>query len=370
VKVLVTDAENKNALAAIRSLGQHGVTVFAGSSKRLARGFYSRYCLEAVRYPPPSSEAAFIDFLVSLGRSKGIDVVLPVGDGACRTISKHLAEVSETLAVPIAPWPAMEVASSKQLSMDFALRLGIAVPQTFSRIEDVDRFPAVVKRSTGSGGVRYINDRNELAMADTTDAVIQEWIPGPGYGFFALFDRGRERATFMHQRLREYPVTGGASTAAISIYDPDLEAIGLELLRALDWHGVAMVEVKKDVRDGRFKLMEINPKFWGSLDLSIAAGVDFPWATVEMAMGRLHGPRPTYDVSVRFQWVFDELLRVAAQPRCGVEVWRDFRDPAVRNDLVRDDPWPAAFDAAKTFALIAHRAIHGTLRLPHGAPRV
>jgi predicted ATP-grasp superfamily ATP-dependent carboligase len=78
----------------------------------------------------------------------------------------------------------------------------------------------------------------------------------------------------MHRRIREYPITGGASTAAESFYDPALRDLRLTLLRALNWHGVAMVEFKKDQRDGTHKL--INAKFWGSLDLAIAAGVDFP----------------------------------------------------------------------------------------------
>lgn len=67
----------------------------------------------------------------------------------------------------------------------------------------------------------------------------------------------------MHKRMREYPITGGSSTAAESMYDPELRDLGLTLLKALDWHGVAMVEFKKDSRDGKYKLMEINPKFWG-----------------------------------------------------------------------------------------------------------
>jgi predicted ATP-grasp superfamily ATP-dependent carboligase len=45
-----------------------------------------------------------------------------------------------------------------------------------------------------------------------------------------------------------------------------------------------MVEFKKDQRDGRFKLMEINPRFWGSLNLAIQSGVDFPYLFYDMAL--------------------------------------------------------------------------------------
>jgi hypothetical protein len=224
-----------------------------------------------------------------------------------------------------------------------------------------------VKRSEGAGGVRYVNDPAELAAVDARDAVIQEYIPGEGCGFFALFEHGRDRAIFMHKRLREYPVTGGASTAAESITDGTLRDLGLTLLRALDWHGVAMVEFKRDRRDSQQKLMEVNPKFWGSLDLSIAAGVDFPWLAVRMALGQLDEDVMTYRVGLRYRWVFDDLMHLAGRPASLPAIARDARD-GVANDLCRDDVRPAFFDVASTIGSLAVRGVQGRLRRPHGAP--
>jgi threonine dehydrogenase-like Zn-dependent dehydrogenase len=83
--VLVTDAENKNALAAVRSLGTHGARVIVGSTrKRLARGFYSRYAAARVTYPSPESEADFVDAVLEIVDSHGVDVVLPIGDATNR----------------------------------------------------------------------------------------------------------------------------------------------------------------------------------------------------------------------------------------------------------------------------------------------
>jgi predicted ATP-grasp superfamily ATP-dependent carboligase len=370
MKVLVTDAEHKSALAAIRSLGRHGAHVVAGSERRLARGFVSAYSAERLRYPPPEHEEEFVAFLIDAARHRGLDVVLPVGDAANRVLAKHRERVVPHVALPVASWPAMRIASSKQLTLPFAEALGVGVPRDYPTAADVDTFPVVVKRSSGAGWVRYANDRAELQAIDVDGAVIQEWIPGDGYGFFALFEGGRERAVFMHRRIREYPATGGASTAAESIEDPELEELGLRLLGALDWHGLAMVEFKKDRRDGRFKLMEINPKLWGSLDLSIAAGVDFPWLAVQMARGGLDGaPPPPYRSGVRFRWVFDDVLHLAARPSSLRAFLGDFRDPAVQQDLPADDVRPALFDAAKTAVVLARRGAGGTLRHPHGQPR-
>jgi predicted ATP-grasp superfamily ATP-dependent carboligase len=263
----------------------------------------------------------------------------------------------------------MQLACFKQNSVAVAERLGIPVPQTYSDPTTVTRFPVVVKKNVGAGAVRYVNDAAELARTDTTDSLVQEYVPGTGYGFFALFDHGRERAIFMHRRLREYPVTGGASTAAESFYDEELRDLGLRLLRGLDWHGVAMVEFKKDERDAIYKLMEVNAKFWGSLDLAIVAGVDFPWLAVQLALGKLDEDVTDYAVGLRFRWAFDDLMHLAARPSSFSEIVQDIRS-GVENDILLSDPKPALLDGVRTAAALMIRSARRSLRYPHGAPAV
>ena len=98
----------------------------------------------------------------------------------------------------------------------------------------------------------------------------------------------------MHRRVRENPPTGGASVCAVSIYDGKLLDYGRRLLDALNWHGVAMVEFKRDRLSGELYLMEINPKLWGSHDLAIASGMDFSSALVDMSMGSLSDKYENY----------------------------------------------------------------------------
>jgi predicted ATP-grasp superfamily ATP-dependent carboligase len=365
--VLVLDSKNKNALAAIRSLGRRGIDVISGSTRRLTRGAVSKYSARSIVYPSPEDEARFVECLADAVDHLGVDVVLPIGDATTRVLSKHKEEFGDRAAIPIAGWEAMEVASDKLRTLTFVDRLGIPTPATFEHVTEVDRFPVVVKQRLGAGGVRYVNTAGELALVDTSNAVVQEYVPGEGWGFFALFDQGRERAVFMHRRIREYPVTGGASTAAESVYDPTLRALGLTVLRALAWHGVAMVEFKKDARDFQYKLMEINPKFWGSLDLSIAAGVDFPWLAVKLALGTLTTDVFDYRIGLRFRWLFEDLVHLAARPSAFRDVVRDFR-PEVEDDLCRDDLKPAVFDAGNMVRAVATRAVRRRLRHPHGKP--
>jgi predicted ATP-grasp superfamily ATP-dependent carboligase len=351
VRVLVTDADYKLTLGAIRSLGRRGATVVALAATPRALGFRSRYAEERLVGPPPTNREAYVDFVAEAARD--VDAILPIGQDTTRSLSQHRDRLPAP--APLAPPEATAVADSKARTIELARKLGIPTPA------DATSFPAVAKNPTGSGQVRYVDSADEVPEGWLT----QEYVRGEGRGLFALFDRGEERAVFMHRRLREFPVTGGASTAAESIDDPELRELGLRLLRELGWHGVAMVEFKRRP-NGEYVLMEINPKFWGSLDLAIAAGVDFPWLAVQLALGRDVRPVDSYRVGVRFQWVFSDLLHVAARPR---NVGAYLRDLArAEHDVAAADLRPAAFEAALVAAAAARRIRTGTLRYPHGRP--
>ena len=368
MRVLVTDAGFKNSLSVIRNLGRHGLDVVAAAPSRLSQGFFSRFCSARLICPEPEDHQRFLEWVLRTIETRRIDVVLPIGDATTTTISRLKTHIERYARVPVADWESMRIASSKKETMRLAHDIGIDIPRTYELGEAVESFPVVVKASEGSGRVRYVNTAAELGACERSQAVVQEYISGEGRAFFGLFDHGVPRAVFMHRRLREYPVTGGPSTAAESIADPTLGELGLKLLQALRWHGVAMAEFKKDRRDGRYRLMEINPKFWGSLDLAVCAGVEFPWLTVRMAAGEDFPSVTDYRVGARFRWVFEDVLHVLARPTDFGAFIRDFWDPMVQDDLQWDDPGPSLFRAATLSAIVLKRLARGALRHPHGVP--
>jgi predicted ATP-grasp superfamily ATP-dependent carboligase len=138
--------------------------------------------------------------------------------------------------------------------------------------------------------------------------IVQSYVPGgPEQGFFALFDNGEPVATFQHHRVRSYSYDGGASVYRRSIRNDDVAAAGLRLLSHLDWHGPAMVEFRRDERDGTLQLLEVNPRFWGSLALPVHAGVDFPWLYYQLACGEQPERVETYRVGVGSHVLVGEL---------------------------------------------------------------
>jgi predicted ATP-grasp superfamily ATP-dependent carboligase len=137
--------------------------------------------------------------------------------------------------------------------------------------------------------------------------MIQEYVAGHGQGVFALYNHGKPLAFFAHRRLREKPPGGGVSVLSESIAtDPGLVSHARSLLDKVGWHGVAMVEFKV-AADGTPYLMEINTRFWGSLQLAVDAGVDFPYLLYQLACGENPEPVDSYKTGIRLRWLLGDL---------------------------------------------------------------
>jgi hypothetical protein len=162
--------------------------------------------------------------------------------------------------------------------------------------------------------VKFAATPSELAEAtaglpeDFFPLLIQERIIGRGEGVFLLTDGRNIRASFAHARLREYPPSGGASTYRESVeVSPELLSISSRLLQSVGWEGVAMIEFKRSAATGKPYLMEINGRFWGSLQLAIDAGVDFPRLLIDMLLQRPFVGTPVYLVGMRTRWFWGDV---------------------------------------------------------------
>jgi len=381
MKVLLTDGNFKHTLAAVRSLGKRGVEVTVLSHLSISISFYSKYCHHHVIAPDPEKDPRFAAFLLEYVKKNNVDVLLPVSFAAVTQVSQIHHELEKYVKIPLADEAALDIAGSKDRTIQYAEKIGIRVPKTWypksdddvQEIAKVVSFPVVIKGSEESGFVRYANAPEELVgkykMISRYSPVIQEYITGEGYGFFALYNHGMARAIFMHKRIREYPVTGGPSAVAESVYDPELRDAGLCILDSLNWHGVAMVEFKKDKKTGEFVLMEINPKFWGSLGLSISAGVDFPYLASRMVTEGDIKSVFHYETGVKYRWLFPaDLFNVMTNPRSFPQFVRDFWDRSIRYDIDMHDPVPTFVQAGMTVAEFLIRVKQQRFWRPHGRP--
>ncbi|MBI3355036.1 MAG: ATP-grasp domain-containing protein [Nitrospirae bacterium] len=385
-KVFVTDGYWHKTLSVVRSLGEKGIDVAVGESTRLATALFSRYARRRVIYPSPKTRPEeFLNFLEDELKKERYDVLIIPEESTLHLIAKNIVRFDKLTRFPFPDYNTILKASDKKEVLKAAIDIGIPVPETvfiddIAELEDKTAgitFPVVIKPrvSSGSYGIRYVNNMKELITAYKEVhekyplPLIQEYIPqgGDAFGVSALFDRNIEpKAVFVHKRLREYPITGGPSTLRESVVNDEVQELGIKLLKALKWYGVAMVEFKIDPRDNRPKLMEINPRFWGSLSLSVYAGVDFPYLLYKMAMGEAFKPVTTYKTGLRSRYLLPgDIMHFFSNPerfkmRPG---FFNFFDKKTRDDIISiKDPLPTIGRILSLFTLLYHKDMRRYLK--------
>ncbi len=352
MRILITDGEQRSSLAAVRSLGRagHHVTVCSHLAKPLAGA--SRYCRGVHRVPDASTdEDGFVAAVRDLAQSASLDFLLPMTDRSVPLVLELAGSLDGT-TVLVPDRTAYEALTDKVHLMDLARDLGVPAPRSYLAATPGDvvgeaglttgfraflehvSLPVILKPGhsvvVGRGaeerfGVREIFSEDEFASAvsaypaEAYPLMIQQRISGPGLGAFVLADRGRLVATFGHRRIREKPPWGGVSVYRESVpLRDDLREHASRLLGRVGWSGVAMIEFKEDASTGTPYLMEVNGRFWGSLQLAVDAGVDFPRLLVDHASGTevaaVTGPR----TGIRSRWLLgdlDHLIAVLRAPR-------------------------------------------------------
>jgi predicted ATP-grasp superfamily ATP-dependent carboligase len=361
-KILLTNGAYKQTLAIARSLGAAGYEVGIVSHHALSVSFFSKYCRHR-HIIQSSNPQIYVDNLISLLKTHAYDVVLPVGYPVTGWLAEQADVIRAFAKLPLAPLSTFKIFENKHATHDLAQKLHIPVPKTFApkTIEQAEdcltqvSFPIVFKKiKEGENRICYAQNAVDFFQYfnefQSSDFIIQEYINGRGAGYFALYDKGVLKQDFMHLRLREYPVEGGASCFAESIDNQQLREYGERILTAAHWHGVAMVEFKFDAQ-GQPRLLEVNPKFWGSYDLCVAAGADFAVPYIQQTLGlpsqppasRTIGMQAHYKTGLRFSWLMNgDLLHGLAQKNSR-QVWSDFFQKNTYSNLSWRDPLASLF---------------------------
>jgi predicted ATP-grasp superfamily ATP-dependent carboligase len=336
LKVIVTDGDERAALAATRSLGRMGDVHVVAEGRRSLAGV-SRHARRAHRAPSPLREArAFAARLGDLARAIGADAVLPISDAACQALlPARLALAPTALVAPDAG--AYARLSDKGAVAELARAHGIAIPtgaEASSEGEALERarelgWPVMLKpvhsvaRDAGGRlrkqGAERAADPESLRAAwrravAPGRALVQRIVPGRGEGLFLLRARGQTIASFAHRRLREKPPEGGLSVLRESIaVAPDRLRRVEAVLDAAGFEGAAMAEFRCDGENAW--LMEFNARLWGSLQLALDAGVDFPRLLVELALGGHPARVERFRLGVRSRWELGDLDHAIALAR-------------------------------------------------------
>ena len=331
--ILVLDANQRSALAVVRSLGrQPHLRVVAADDTEESLAGNSRFCREYFHCPSPRKEPdAFVDWLHQIIGKKQIGWVFPVSEITSEIVAA-VAPSLESCRVPLASVESLSALSDKWKLQKLADRLRVPFPESkfyanSAELEpgSIAEFPVVLKpcrsrlrledgwldtavhiaRSCSECG-QLLRDNEYLRVHPF---MVQTFIPGSGAGVFALYDQGKPVAFFSHRRLREKPPEGGVSVLSESVaLDSRLVMMARRLLDEVRWHGVAMVEFR--VRpDGSPYLMEVNARFWGSLQLAVDAGADFPYWLLQISRGE-KATVTDYRTGRRLRWLLGDLDRL------------------------------------------------------------
>lgn len=334
-RVVISDGEQRAALAAVRSLGKAGHDVYVCSTRPSSIAGASRYCADANQVADSlTSPAEFVNDLLRITRERRADVMLPVSEPALLAVLPDRGRFQ--CAIPFASAQSFIDICDKNMVLERAARHGVSVPQQTLILEKGDpnglkrdfTYPVVLKPSRSVAGkegdrvkvgvsyaanARGFRDALNRIPANAYPVLVQQRITGPGFGISVLIWDGKLLAAFAHRRLREKPPTGGVSVLRESIpLDHNLLTRSLALLADFQWRGVAMVEYKLDEATGVPCLMEINGRLWGSLQLAIDAGVDFPKLLVDAALGENPAPVTSYAIGVRSRWEWGDVDNLIA----------------------------------------------------------
>lgn len=373
--VLVLDGRQRSALAAVRSLGRQGLRICVADSAPRTLAGASRHASEELVCPDAASTPeAFVDWVVNAASRLQVRAILPLTDLSVMLLSPARARFggAALLCAPPAPY---EAVSDKAALIDLARDAGLQTPATSialdratlqTRLEE-SAYPLVLKParskvllggSVVSTAVHVAPNREDAERyldsapwVGHLPCLIQEFIPGRGAGVFAFYSRGAPLAWFAHRRLREKPPDGGVSVLSESAeLDDMLRAASERLLSHVGWEGPAMVEYRV-TPDGRPYLMEINGRLWGSVQLAIDCGIDFPWLMYQSAIGGQTEAVASYVVGRRLRWTLGDLDNLLIQIRQGDSRGRlrplagflaTFADFKARSEIFRwSDPAPA-----------------------------
>jgi len=319
-----------NGLAFVRSLGRRGIPVLSvGKSRRPETR--SRYGNTFIQPWHDGGEAALLEMLRRVGRRLPVrGAMIACADDYVLFLSRHRAALAAYYEIVLPDESTLEKLASKRFQYQLAQEAGVPIPQTFSPVHDLDEiasridFPCIVKPEYSHlwteyreradirnvGKVLIANSRQELAKLGPIIAesglewVAQELVEGGEdqlYALYAYFDRdSRLLAGFVRRKLRQWPVNFGSGCYSVGVREDEIVNLGVKLFQSIGYQGLTNTEFKRDAKDGKFKLIEINVRSAGQASLAIDSGIDLPYIAYQEILRKSVRPATTYKQGVKW----------------------------------------------------------------------
>ena len=382
--VIVGGAHGTLALA--RSLGALNVPVYYLTHDSPLPG-WSRFVRKTIRWAGPH-DAGALPFLRQMADKHGLKgcLLVPSGDGEVQLVAQHREELSSLYKIILPDWTALQWLCEKPLLYQRAVELGVSIPRTYALASaaDIDTldilFPVILKPNMGGGDttiakakVIRADDRHALktAFADASgeigagNVVVQELIPGGGesqFSYAALWLNGEPVAEFTARRARQYPVDFGYTSTSVEVVD-NRQAVDAarKILKSAGHSGLVEAEFKLDGRDGKLKLLDVNPRPWSWFGLCSAAGIDLGALLWRVANGEPVGQPGNARQGVSWSYLVRDAVAAFTLARRGQAKIGDYF-ASLRNirswaAFAPNDPLPGLIDLPLTVSRVVRKRL-------------
>jgi len=289
-------------LGVIRALGKMNVPIIALYYSDCEMGQFSKYIKERIKVPDPRiSEIDFINKLKELSSIFSGSLLIPTDDYTVIVLSKNKKKLEQLYVVGVMDWQITRKIIYKHEIYEFGSSIGVACPKTIlpKSVDDLKielknvSYPCLIKPCEGhiffdQFGEQMFKIQTEDELLNKFNQVqklginimIQEIIPGDdgqGVNYNSYFIDGKPVAEFTAKKVRIEPPFFGSPRVLVSKDIPEIIEPGRKLLHNLKYEGFSCMEFKKDTRDNKYKLMEINTRNNLTTSLAVKCGMNFPW---------------------------------------------------------------------------------------------
>ncbi len=365
--ILVVSANFRKAYPIIKSVAKMKFKVIAAFYDWRSP-IFSRYVSKRhVIANPYKNEREYISHVLSIVHLYKPEMIIPVGFIDNLILAKYKGLIPDDTIIPIPEYSAIIAASDKSRLIDLCKKIGVKCPKTLRLTESTLNeileeigLPLVVKGISDASSPQYAFTIEQLKgitrIRSKENLILQEFIAGVGCGYFVLAKNGRALVEYTHTRIIEAKPSGGPSIVARIDNNPKIIELGRKIVEKLKWTGVLMAEFKKDYETGEHYLLELNPKFWGSLELAVSHGIDFPKYLIEAFLYN-KTPQLKINESGYFAWILAGLHYLKSNPKVWLKILKyGLKSGAFSNDVHFADPTELTYSlATRLINLIAGR---------------
>ncbi len=347
-------------------------------------GFHSRYSRPLIVADFQTDPASCLQSLLEEGKKlKEKGILFPSSDRSAIFLFEHYRQLGEYFEFTIPQEGKGSSIVDKRYQYQEAARVGTPIPPTFypstiqeiEKIKDILEYPVFIKpyyshewqRKFQSKGSKVENPQQLLEafkeiLPTGLQVMVQSIIPGPISNLFELEayvgKDGKILGTFGVQKIRQFPSEFGMGTMVRSFHNKEVLRLGTDFLHSIGFRGIANIEFKLDDRDGKYKLIEINPRFWLQSIQPTQAGINFPLIEYLELTNQPIPVMPDYKDDVLWLSAASDLLSRWSTSHSADSWLSDFIRSWLKADcfayFCKDDPKPALYSVLSPSALLPH----------------